>query len=114
MPIESGFTGQLRSLSGQIAQIGTGRLSRNGTAAIAAATPVQFLESNEKRLWATIVNAGANDVTIQLGEQGNATTGVLLKPGGSFDISEFSAWVGSVFAYSTGGTTLSYVEVSTQ
>jgi hypothetical protein len=103
---------QLISLGNYIGPQSVGRVARNGYAVVAAATPLLWLEDNPKRIWATVVNNGANDCMVHFGEQGNALYGLLLRTGGSMTVDIEHPWTGAIYAFSTLGTTLSYEEMS--
>lgn len=69
-------------------------------------------EANPKRAYAAFINNSEADITLILGETTDRVPGkgIILKPNGSFEITQINLFVGKVSAISIADTTISIVE----
>lgn len=84
----------------------------NKVTAITKKTPVEVVAPNSKRLYAAFVNNSDYPATLILGntESANIDKGILLNPGGSFEITLINLYRGRVSAVSEEDGKISWVE----
>lgn len=113
MPIrqESGYKGQLVSLSGLLGAPGRGRQVEDAPWVVPAAETVMVLSGNGRRIAAVFQNlpGSAGDAEISLGENSGKTE--ILQPGDSWQIDINIPWTDSVWCYSLAGCTLLVTEI---
>jgi len=113
---ESGHIGPIYSLGGVPGKQMRGRqLVYSSWVEITTATD-RILNDNPQRIAAIVVNSGDNDVAIRMGDApviGPPTQGMILKPGGAFQIDTLLPWTGSLFAsFSALGGSIEVEEIS--
>jgi hypothetical protein len=69
-------------------------------------------DANPKRAYAALINNSGADITLILGETTDRVfgKGIILKPSGSFEITQLNLFVGKISAISVVDTNLSFVE----
>lgn len=84
----------------------------NDETILVANTPIELIKKNEKRAYAAFVNLSNVDITLNLGSKSKAAInkGIVLKPAGSFCITQINLYTGAVFAISNYAAKISFVE----
>lgn len=74
--------------------------------------PIDILPSNEARAYACLINNSNGEVTLILGNSndGAINKGIILKPGGSYEINAANLYQGKISAISGSNSKISYVE----
>lgn len=75
-------------------------------------TPMPILDANPLRLYALFMNNSEVEITLSLGSinQIDFGRGILLRPGGSYEITQINLYRGPVSALAEAACDLSYVE----
>ncbi len=87
----------------------------NNKIQLSANTANTFLGANKNRIYAVMINVSISEkVTLVLGETSSIATGkgIVLYPGGSFEINLDNLFVGKITALAEVACELSYVECS--
>lgn len=76
---------------------------------LTASTALDILPKNQKRLYAAFVNNSQTNITLVLGSRSGAVIdeGIILKPSGSYEITQINLYVGTVSAISSAAAILS-------
>lgn len=91
---------------------GPKRTVRNDVGALVAGASTLLLAANPTRIAAILTNWGSLDVGIAFGEGAAANYGILLRPGGSFQIDKDFPWCGEVYGSATGNCYVRGIELS--
>ncbi len=80
------------------------RLEVRDRSKLIAITSTLMLEDNDKRVWATFVNQGGNNVWLRLGVAAVADTGKFLTANGGNFVMDMATtpWYGKVYAIADG------------
>jgi len=84
----------------------------NNVVTLPANTAVEIVNENTKRLYAAFINNSKHPISLILGERtaGTMERGILLNPGGSFEINLMNLYRGKVSALCLSTAKLSFVE----
>ncbi|MEH2461137.1 hypothetical protein [Nostoc sp.] len=76
--------------------------------------PVDIIPVNTSRAYACLINNSTAEITLILGNSsdGAINKGIILKPGGSYEINANNQYLGKVSAIASSNSKLSYVECS--
>jgi hypothetical protein len=97
MPIETGFSGYLVSLSGMWDNSGRGRKVETTTVVVDTSNSPVLPVNNDRIAALLINNDSSNDIYLALGEDAAANKGIWLKSGGGwFQIDRDMPWTGAV------------------
>lgn len=73
-----------------------------------------IIKPNPKRAYAAFINISSENITLIFGEikDGGINKGIVLRPGGSYEITQINLYVGKVCAISNAESTISFTECS--
>lgn len=73
-----------------------------------------IIKANPKRVYAAFINISNADITLIFGEikDGGINQGIVLRPGGSYEITQINLYVGKVCGISNAESKISFTECS--
>jgi hypothetical protein len=85
---------------------------QNDKISLSANVPLEVLDNNPKRIYSAVVNNSKLKITLVLGSKTAAKIdeGIILNPGGSFEITQANLYQGKISAISSSNAVVSFVE----